>query len=103
MNYLTKSPFLFKETQLALLDAAIKEASISMSKLFQQELDRVFREAVVRECGAMPDDRVLRSKGQIVIDSDYVHRLLWKRDDGKYHEIAAVTCQFGKVSLPPTF
>ena len=101
MNYPARSPF--RTTQLSALDSALKEASISVSKFFYQELDRVFRAAIIRECGEMPDDRVLRSKGQIVIDSDHVHRLLWKRDDGKYHEIAAVTCQFGKVSPPTTF
>lgn len=103
MNFLTNPPPLFRVKQLSLLDAALKEASISMSKFFHQELERVFREALIRECGEIPDETTLRAKGQITIDRDHVHRLLWKRDDGKYHEIAAVTCHFGKVPMPPTF
>ena len=85
------------------MQALFKETAKRVSEYFTQELERVFREAIIRECGEMPDDDTVRSKGQMLIGRDYTHRLLWKRDDGKYHEIATVTCQFGKVSLPPTF
>lgn len=102
MNFLTNTPPIFRVKQLPLLDAAFKEASISIGKLFHQELDRVFREALIREFGKVPDDDTIRQYGRVVIDRDNTHRLMWFRGDRRYHEIAAVTCQFCQVPLPPT-
>ena len=58
--------------------AIFKEARDRIANLFLDSIETAFREAILKaEGGVMPDNDTIRGKGQMVIDTQGIHHLIW--------------------------
>lgn len=55
-----------------------KDARDRIAKLWLDSIETAFREAILKaEGGVMPDNDTIREKGQMIIDPQGIHHLIW--------------------------
>ena len=86
------------------LTASFRESLHALTRLRYEHLDRTFREAIFKaEGGVWPDDETLRANGQIVIDRENVHHLLWRSPRTVIGEKPDMTKCIASVAPPKLF
>lgn len=84
--------------------ALVKDTCNNITKVHLSSIETAFRRAILKaEGGVMPDEATLRERGQIVIDREGVHHLLWKAPKTVIGEKPDMTKCIASVCSPKLF